>query len=78
MGIKQSELEHIVGQRWPDRARLVTRQFTGPGQPNREILPLFAGRGTYVGTTLYGTAYEPGWWGEGQVKFYLDGESDLP
>lgn len=32
------------------------------------------GRGTYVGTYLAVGVNGPGWWGEGEVKFFLDGE----
>lgn len=36
------------------------------------------GRGQYVGTYLaYGT-HATGWWGEGEVKFYLDGDGAFP
>jgi hypothetical protein len=36
------------------------------------------GRGQYVGTYLRHRALSPGWWGEGEVKFYLDGDKDFP
>ena len=36
------------------------------------------GRGQYVGTYLRHRALSPGWWGEGEVKFYLDGDGDFP
>ena len=36
------------------------------------------GRGQYVGTYLRHRALSPGWWGEGEVKFYLDGDRDFP
>lgn len=36
------------------------------------------GRGRYVGTYLALTALERYWWGEGEVKFYLDGDRDYP
>jgi hypothetical protein len=36
------------------------------------------GRGHYVGTALaYGTN-NGGWWGEGEIKFYLDGDGQYP
>jgi Protein of unknown function (DUF2961) len=34
------------------------------------------GRGSYVGTYLAVGVNGPGWWGEGEVKFFIDGESD--
>jgi lysophospholipase L1-like esterase len=36
------------------------------------------GRGHYVGTYLGHAAFSRGWWGEGEVKFYLDGDTDYP
>lgn len=36
------------------------------------------GKGQYVGTYLARAAFDPGWWGEGEVKFYLDGDSEYP
>ena len=36
------------------------------------------GVGHYVGTYLAWAALERGWWGEGEVKFYLDGDEEYP
>lgn len=36
------------------------------------------GHGQYVGTYLRHRALGAGWWGEGEVKFYLDGDTDFP
>jgi len=36
------------------------------------------GKGHYVGTYLGHAAFSPGWWGEGEVKFYIDGDTDYP
>ena len=36
------------------------------------------GRGQYVGTYLAWEVHSPGWWGEGEIKFYLDGEREFP
>jgi hypothetical protein len=36
------------------------------------------GRGQYVGTYLAWQTRAPAWWGEGEIKFYLDGDSDFP
>jgi hypothetical protein len=45
-----------------------------------EILPKVAGTGRYLGTSI-GVIADPnnlGWWGEGEVKVYLDGDTDHP
>jgi len=45
-----------------------------------EILPLVAGRGRFLGShiTVLNVAGNPDWWGEGEVKAYLDGDKDFP
>ena len=42
------------------------------------ILDGVTGRGHYAGTYLAWGSNSSGWWGEGEVKFYLDGDEDLP
>lgn len=36
------------------------------------------GHGQYVGTYLAWEVHSTGWWGEGEIKFYLDGDKDFP
>lgn len=36
------------------------------------------GRGHYVGTYMAWGVNNSGWWGEGEIKFYLDGDRDFP
>ena len=42
------------------------------------LLDDIPGPGRYVGTYLAITPNAPGWWGEGELKFYLDGDTDFP
>ncbi len=42
------------------------------------ILDGVKGQGQYVGTYVAHGAFSAGWWGEGEVKFYLDGDTDHP
>ncbi len=42
------------------------------------ILDGVRGRGQYVGTYLAWEVHSPGWWGEGEVKFYYDGDKKFP
>ena len=42
------------------------------------IVDGLAGTGRYVGTYLAIRPGAPGWWGEGEVKFYLDGDQEHP
>ncbi len=36
------------------------------------------GKGQYVGTYLAHGARKTGWWGEGEIKFYMDGDTEFP
>lgn len=36
------------------------------------------GRGHYVGTYMAWGVHNCGWWGEGEIKFYIDGDRDHP
>lgn len=42
------------------------------------ILDGVKGRGRYVGAFLAWTQMEKGWFGEGEIKFYLDGDTRFP
>ena len=47
-------------------------------QKDYTILDNVVGRGHYVGTYLALTALERYWWGEGELKIYLDGDKEYP
>jgi hypothetical protein len=36
------------------------------------------GRGQYVGTSMGVGVNHSGWWGEGEIKFYIDGDAEYP
>lgn len=42
------------------------------------ILDNVKGKGQYVGTYLAYGVHENGWWGEGEIKFYMDGDREFP
>jgi hypothetical protein len=42
------------------------------------ILDGVKGQGQYVGTYLAWEVHSPGWWGEGEIKFYMDGDQEFP
>ncbi len=54
------------------------RSLTRKEHPEHTILDGVKGAGVYVGTYLAWTALSRGWWGEGEVKFYLDGDREFP
>ena len=42
------------------------------------ILDNVEGQGHYIGTYMAWGVNNSGWWGEGEIKFYLDGDSEYP
>jgi hypothetical protein len=36
------------------------------------------GKGQYVGTYMAWGVHNSGWWGEGEIKFYMDGDREFP
>lgn len=42
------------------------------------ILDGVKGKGHYVGTYLAWQVNNKGWWGEGEIKFYMDGDGEFP
>lgn len=79
------DVDYTLGDRLPAEALYFHAHFRRENpttlQSDYEILPRVAGRGRYLGTNIgvivnarYGTT----WWGEGEVKIYLDGDRDLP
>jgi hypothetical protein len=42
------------------------------------ILDGVQGRGQYVGTYMAWEVRSPGWWGEGEIKFFMDGDQEFP
>lgn len=55
------------------RRELVKRSY-----PLYTILDGVKGAGRYVGTFLAWTQLDEGWFGEGEVKFYIDGDTKFP
>lgn len=50
---------------------------TGKGN-DHVVLDNVTGRGSYLGTFVSVTSLERFWWGEGEIKFYVDGDDDWP
>jgi D-arabinan exo alpha-(1,3)/(1,5)-arabinofuranosidase (non-reducing end) len=54
------------------------RSVTDRAHPEHTIVDGIRGQGRYAGTFLAWTQLSDGWFGEGEVKFYLDGDTDFP
>lgn len=49
--------------------------------PYREVYTIvdgIKGKGHYVGTYMCWGVHNNGWWGEGEIKFYMDGDKKFP
>jgi hypothetical protein len=66
----------------PDDAAYFHAQFRRvnplPYKDVYTILDGVQGQGHYVGTYLAVGVTNCGWWGEGEIKFYLDGDAEFP
>ncbi len=66
----------------PDDAAYFHAQFRRvPNLPAKTVYTILdgvRGRGHYVGTYLAWEVRSPGWWGEGEIKFFLDGDQEFP
>ncbi len=54
------------------------RSVTKRQRPEHNILDSINGKGHYVGTFLAWTQLANGWWGEGEIKFFIDGDREYP
>ncbi|HOM72727.1 MAG TPA: DUF2961 domain-containing protein, partial [Armatimonadota bacterium] len=54
------------------------RAVTPIEAPQHVILDGVKGKGHYVGTYLAWTQLSDGWWGEGEIKFFMDGDKEFP
>ncbi|MGI6671459.1 MAG: glycoside hydrolase family 172 protein [Christensenellales bacterium] len=49
-----------------------------PYKQDYTIVDGIRGRGKYVGTYMAWGVNNSGWWGEGEIKFYMDGDREFP
>ncbi len=66
----------------PKNAAYFHAQFRRP-KPDSEkeaytIIDGIKGKGQYVGTYMAWQPNNNGWWGEGEIKFYMDGDKEFP
>jgi hypothetical protein len=48
------------------------------GQPDYTMIDGVKGQGQYVGTFMSWQQNSAGWWGEGEIKMFLDGDGQFP
>ena len=49
-----------------------------PVKQDHTLIEGITGQGHYVGTYLAWGVCNNGWWGEGEIKFFMDGDKDFP
>jgi hypothetical protein len=49
-----------------------------PYKDNYVLVDSIKGKGQYVGTYMAWGVHNNGWWGEGEIKFFMDGDTDYP
>jgi hypothetical protein len=49
-----------------------------PYKENYTLVDSLSGKGQYVGTYYAYGSQNNGWWGEGEIKFYMDGDTKFP
>lgn len=54
------------------------KSVTDIDNPDYIILDGIKGKGQFVGTYLAWTQLSNGWWGEGEAKFFIDGDTEFP
>jgi hypothetical protein len=80
------EVDYTLGDRHPRNMLYFHAHYRRENptlmQRDYEILPRIEGRGRYLGTNIgvivNTKEYFNTWWGEGEVKIYLDGDGELP
>ncbi|MHB8336280.1 MAG: glycoside hydrolase family 172 protein [Ignavibacteriaceae bacterium] len=54
------------------------RENPVPYKESYVLVDSIEGKGQYVGTYIALEVHGSGWWGEGEIKFYIDGDKDYP
>jgi hypothetical protein len=49
-----------------------------PYKQDYVLVDSIVGKGQYVGTYMDWGVHNNGWWGEGEIKFYIDGDTEFP
>ena len=76
------QIDYTIGDNHPDDVGrlhvLFRRENPTALKEDFTILPRRNGKGRYIGAVL-GIRYEDkNWWGEGEIKIYMDGDTDFP
>ena len=75
------QIDYTLAQVPPDAAYFHAQFRRVNPLPYKQVYTIvdgIKGRGQYVGTYMAWGVNNNGWWGEGEIKFYLDGDQEFP
>jgi hypothetical protein len=76
------QISYALVPRLPDEAALFhahwRRSNPNPLGEDHVLLDGVRGRGHYAGSYLAWTPLSNGWWGEGEIKLFIDGDGEFP
>ena len=73
------QVDYVLDQPEEDSAYFcATFRRSNPTKNSIHTLLAVPGKGHYVGTYLAWQVNNNGWWGEGEMKFYMDGDREFP
>jgi len=75
------QIDYVLGKQ-PENAAYFHAQFRRtdpvPYMGVHTIADGITGKGQYVGTYMFWSCNNSGWWGEGEMKFFIDGDRECP
>ena len=74
------QINYVLGEVSEDAAYLHA-QFRRTQLEAKDVYTILdgvKGKGHYVGTYMAWEVHSPGWWGEGEIKFFMDGDKEFP
>ena len=75
------QVDYVLTQ-VPDDAAYFHAQFRRvnplPYKQDYTLVDNITGKGQYVGTYMAYGVHSNGWWGEGEIKFFMDGDTQFP
>jgi len=75
------QIDYVLADVPKDAAYLHAQFRRVSSVPFKEVYTIvdgIKGQGQYVGTYMCWLAKNKGWWGEGEIKFYMDGDKEFP
>ena len=75
------QVDYLLGE-VPENAGYFHAQFRRENPVQKKqvytIVDDIRGKGQFVGLYMYWTVHSNDWWGEGEIKFYMDGDKEYP